>query len=145
MEATQGVWSVLIAAAAVAVPAVLGYFYFTAQRNLEKKTVTTALDSDIRRLKDVLDGRLKWMDKPQSHKLPFAPFYTALYDSHLNKIGMLEPSFAKWVVRFYGQLHFVNDLQKLQPQYYQVQGGKDHFFHTYRNAINKALGFIQLQ
>ena len=144
MEAAQGIWSVLIAAAAVAVPAALGYYYFASQRRSEKATVTNALQSDVDRLRDVLSGHLRWIEKPQFTELPLVAFDTALYDSYLAKIGMLEPSFAKKVVLFYGQLHFINALQQVRSGYYQVPQGKETFLYTYSKAINKAVKYIPL-
>ncbi len=101
-----------------------------------------ALHSEINRLKLVPEGHLRWLDKPQSRQLPLVAFETRLYDSHLDKIGMLESSFAEKVVLFYGQLHFVNALQKVRPGYYEVQGGEAYFLHTYGNAITKALKYV---
>lgn len=139
VEATPGLWAVLIAAAAVAVPAALGLYYFVAQRNREKRTVTNALRSEINRLTEVLQGHLRWIDKPQSRKLPIVAFETRLYDSHLGNIGMLDAKFAKEVVHFYGALHFVNALQKARADYYEVENGVEYFFHSYRKAILKAI------
>ena len=119
------------------------YYYFDAQRNWERSTVTNALGSEINRLKEVLEGHLRWIDKPQSRELPLVPFDTRLYDTHLKKIGILKSDFAEWVVRFYGQLHFVDKLQEARPGYYQVDDGKAHFLRTYSNAINKAIGYIR--
>jgi len=145
MNPVQGVWSVLIAAAAVAVPAALGFYYFSAQRRWERTTVTTALRSEIDRLRLVLEGHLRWIAKPQSRELPLVAFDTALYDSHLDKIGMLESDFAKWVVQFYSVLHFVNALQKVRSEYYQVEGGEEFFLRTYSKAINKAIKYVPPQ
>jgi hypothetical protein len=142
MQAELGIWSVLIAAAAVAVPAALGYYYFAAQRRFERATITNALRSDINRLKSVLEGHLRWIEKPQFPKLPLVEFDTALYDSHLDKIGMLDSDFVEGVVLFYGQLHFVNALQKARADYYQVEGGKDVFSRQYKKAIDKAISHI---
>jgi len=142
MNVSQGMWSILIAAAAVAVPAALGLYYFAAERGRERATVTNALRSEIHRLKLILEGHLRWIEKPQSRELPLVAFETALYDSHLDKIGMLESSFAQKVVLFYGTLHFVNALQKARADYYQVTDGDAYFARTYSKAILKALKYV---
>jgi hypothetical protein len=92
MNVAQGIGSVLIVAAAVAVPAALGYYYFATERRSAKATVTNALQSDIDRLRDVLDGHLRWIAKPEFPELPLVPFDTALYDSHLENEEPIEPS-----------------------------------------------------
>jgi hypothetical protein len=138
----QGIWSVLIGAAAVAVPAVLGFYYFAAQRRWERATVTNALRSEIRRLRLVLEGHLRWIDKPEAYDLPLIPFDTALFDAHLDKIGMLESTFAECVVPFYGTLHFINALQQARSGYYQVNEGRDHFARSYKKAIHKAITYV---
>jgi hypothetical protein len=142
MQTTQAVWSVLIAAAAVVVPAALGLYYFAAQQSRARATVSNALRNEIYRLKDVLEARLRWIDKPESREFPLLPFDTSLYDHQLDKIGMLDSRFAKWVVQFYGQLHFVNDMHAARPEYYQVADGQTSFFYTYGKAIRKAIGYI---
>jgi hypothetical protein len=135
----QGLWPVVVAVAAVFVPAILGLYYFAEQRRRERCTVTKALRSEIDRLKGVLERRLHWLDKPLSRDLPLLPFDTTLYDNHLDKIGMLDSAFAKYVVEFYGTLHFVNKMHKARQEYYAVEGGRTRFFHTYEKNIHKAI------
>ena len=142
MNAAQGIWPILIAAAAVAVPAGLGLYYFAAQRSRERATVTNALRSEIDRLTVVLVGYQRWIEKPQSRELPLVAFETGLYDSHQDKIGTLESRFATKVVLFYGALHFINALQKVRADYYKVTDGDAYFERTYSKAIRKALKYV---
>jgi hypothetical protein len=141
MNTPQAAWQIVIAAGAVIVPAVLGFYYFAAQRRSERTTVTKALQTEILRLRGVLQGHLRWIEKPQSAELPLVPFETAIYDSNVQKIGMLDSSFATTAVLFYGALHFVNSLQKARADYYQVAGGREQFVHSYRKAIQNAFRY----
>ncbi|MFY9719227.1 MAG: hypothetical protein WAK16_06225 [Candidatus Cybelea sp.] len=130
---------VIIPIAAIAVPAVFGLYYFINQRHYEKATITNAITEEMDRLKTVLDSHLSWIDKPTSIALPLVPFATPVYDAQLEKIGLLDPTFVKAVVAFYGMVKFVNALQQAKAEYLRVDGSSDRFVNSYKKAIRNTL------
>lgn len=110
--------------AAVAAFATLVYKNWYKKR-AESGSVNNAVQAEIKRLLLVLSSHEKWWAERirlRDTDQPLIPFSYAVYAGQVKNIGVLNPKTVDDVVRFYGNVDFINALQGQHGQYEPLRG-----------------------
>ena len=87
----------------------------------EKMVVNKAILAEVSRLLIVLNSHtVFWkhcIDSNKTNHFPLIPFTTDVYKQHVNKIGVINQLIIAHAVKFYGDVEFINALQKQRGNY----------------------------
>jgi len=86
----------------------------------EKFVINKAILAEINRLLFVLERHEEWWSKCIESKntdYPLIPFSTDVYRQQIKKVGVIDKSVIVDVVKFYGYVGYLNDLQSVRAQY----------------------------
>jgi hypothetical protein len=124
----------VVAACLTAVAAFLTILY---ERRNESKSVNNAVQAEIQRLLGVLSSHEKWWAeriKLKNTDQPLIPFSHVVYTGQVKRIGILDHKTVNDVVRFYGNVDFINALQGQHDQYV-AKGHLEEFDWRYHEAL----------
>jgi hypothetical protein len=129
MEAT------IYAAIATGLFGLLGFFF---TKYLERKSVSTALLAEIRRLLVVVVEHRghwdRWIEEGVTERHPLFPFSCDVYKKHISNLGLVNSRYVGLVVQFYGYLNFINSLQKARQEY-RESGDTEAFNNMYKAVL----------
>jgi len=84
----------------------------------ERKTLEGAFLVEIDRLLDVIERHKGWWERiGQKNGDPLIPITTDFYDRQIENVGTLDKQLARKVVRFYGDVKFLNHVQQSRAEH----------------------------
>lgn len=117
-----------------------GVFY---TKYLERRSTTTAILAEIKRLLRVLTEHDKYWDEwvldKSSDRHILVSFSLDVYDKQAANVGMFRTEYVGEIVKFYGDVRFINNLQLTRREASSTPDGTASFNNTYSNALKHLL------
>jgi len=102
----------------IAIGGTLLSFWWRSAR--EARLINTAILAEISRLLSVIDEHEKWWSgcvQAGNTNYPLIPFSTDVYRQQARNIGLVKRDIVVQVVKFYGFVHYLNELQAVRAHY----------------------------
>jgi hypothetical protein len=133
-----------ITAISAIVAAVSGLLLFYLSKRAERQAVNKAILAEIQRLLFVLDRHCgywnTWAAKRETKKHPLIRFSCDIYAKHVDKMGLLDQKYVGLIVKFYGDLDFLNSLQATQARDWELhEGSPDSFDEKYTTTLERVI------
>ena len=127
------------------------YFLETRKYKLERKAITNALISEVSALLKIIEQRnylggaveaLNYLKENPSDKINLAvnvpEYYSRVYQSHIDRIGLIKPSLASKIIEFHQLIDaVVQDVKPDSPV--QKEGGDIETFEEMVNILEAAI------
>jgi len=107
------------------------------RKSRERESIRNAILAEIKRLLDVIEGHLRWLQKEEVDlsKYPLIPFRYSIFPQNIKSIGILEPAVVANVVQFFGYVDFLNSLQAARSHYADPKAFERQYRRSLRNFL----------
>lgn len=112
-----------------------------AKQRQQLRCTNIAILTESKRLLTVLAKHKKWWERcvdSADTDYPLILFSSPVFDSHIKNIGQIDVHVVEVLVRFYGYLHFINQLQGQRMNYGLGQKSQE-FNQVYLKALDRIL------
>jgi hypothetical protein len=109
----------------------------------QRHSINMAILAEIQRLLGVLNSHWSWWQNAKDRDVPLIPFSTPVFDEHEKDLGQMDAHAIAKVVNFYGDIKFLNALQKKRSDYIDKDKSKEfdlQYLHTLSNAVERHKG-----
>lgn len=110
---------------------------------LERRSTTTAILAEIKRLLHVLVEHDQywdeWVRENTTDRHILVSFSLDVYDKQAANVGMFRTEYVGEIVKFYGDVRFINNLQQTRREASSTCNGAASFNETYSHALKKIL------
>jgi len=142
-QAAQSDSLLKILASAIAAAAIAFFFRIVnsvLDRRRERRNITRALLTEIRRINDVITSHEQWWKNrgSQAPLPPLVPIATNTYNNLAKQIALVDERAAPAIVEFYGYVYFINELQKKKRDY-EKKNVPHEFYALYAEALHRHL------
>lgn len=126
--------------------AVLGLISFVVRKIWEDWSINKAVQAEIDRLMEVIRRHRDFWQEcvangTTSHH-PLIPFRHVVYDKQVKNLGVIYGGKVDAVVRFYGYVDYLNDLQLLRKHYDNSENSSE-FNEMYIGTLSRMLGLFK--